>query len=67
MKVLTENTAWRVVDRGPQSGLFIETISGTKLARIGGIVPSLLFWDKYLRRNVPIDIDTLRAVWETWR
>ena len=67
MKVLTENTAWRVVDRGPQSGLFIETVSGTKLARIGASEPSLLFWDKYLHRNVAIDMDTLRAMWETYR
>jgi len=51
-----EPTAW-LVRRFPESGLFITTLGGVKLARLGD--GCLYFWDKKARREVSIHIGQL--------
>lgn len=64
MKILTESTAWKLVDCGLKSGLFFQTPDGHNLARIGGPQPTVYFYERHHKRYVAIDIDTLRALWE---
>lgn len=48
-------TAWRVRERG-QSGLCLERLDGTMLARLGtGSAPTISLWDT--KRRLPIEIN----------